>query len=111
MKTFRPLRVGNLIRDELSGLILREVELPGAIVTITEVEVDKRMDWATVRVSVIPAPKAAMVLAILAERVLDLQYLLLRKINIKPMPHLRFELDEGPAKAAEIEKLLLKDNT
>jgi len=37
-----------------------------------------------------------------------LQHLLLRKINIKPMPEIRFKIDIGLERAAEVEKALLR---
>ena len=59
---FRSERVGKLIREELSKMILREVELP-ALATITEVEVDKNLEGARVKVSVLPASGEKAVLA------------------------------------------------
>ncbi len=103
----RPLRVSNLIRDELSNLLLREVETPGALLTITEVDVDPKLDGAKVKVSVLPAGKALGALAELKRRRGELQHLLNHKLNIKPMPRIDFELDRGPEKAADIEKILL----
>ncbi len=105
---FRSERVGKLIREELSKMILREVELP-ALATITEVEVDKKLDGARVKVSVIPAIAEKKVLDELAKNAGHLQYLLLRKINIKPMPRIFFEIDHGFENAAKVEKLLGED--
>jgi ribosome-binding factor A len=105
---FRSERVGKLIREELSKMILREVELP-ALATITEVEVDKNLEGARVKVSVLPAKEAENVLAILAAHAGHFQYLLLRKINIKPMPRIFFDLDHGLENAALVEKLLGQD--
>lgn len=103
----RPLRVSNLIRDELSNLLLREVETPGALLTITEVIVDSKLDTAKVKVSVLPSEKAAMALSELKSKRGELQHLLNHKLNIKPMPRISFEIDHGPEKAAGIEKILL----
>ncbi len=104
---FRSLRVSNLIRDELSNLLLREVETPGAILTITEVDVDPKLEGARVKVSVLPSEKAPAAFAELKNRQGELQHLLNHKLNIKPMPRINFEIDRGPEKAADIEKILL----
>ncbi len=107
---YRSLRVSNLIRDELTKIILREVEFePGVLVTVTEVEADKKLDDAAVRVSVLPSVKADGALKVLRARTGELQHLLSRKLNIKPMPRIRFELDRGPEKAAGVEKILLDE--
>ena len=105
---FRSERVGKLIREELSKMILREVELP-AMVTITEVEVDKKLEGARVKVSVIPASGEKAVLAELTARAGYFQHLLLKKINIKPMPRIVFVIDHGFENAALVEKLLGQD--
>lgn len=106
----RSERVSKLIREELSKLILKELEFPGALATITEVEVDKKLENARVMVSVIPSSSAPAALKELGEAAGNLQYLLLKKINIKPMPRIVFELDHGPENAAVVEKLLIEDN-
>ena len=104
---FRNLRVANLIRDELSEIILRELEFSGALLTITEVKSDKKLEGAEVRVSVIPSQKSTEVLSELNSKAGFLQHLLNKKLNIKPMPRIRFEIDPGPEKAAKVEKILL----
>jgi ribosome-binding factor A len=109
---YRPLRVGNLIREELSVLLQRDLEFPGALVTITEVDITKKMDTAHVRVSVLPSQKGAEVLKILQAARGEMQYKLVRKLNIKPMPQMIFDIDHGPENAAAVEKALMgEDNS
>lgn len=110
MRFFRADRVSSVIREELGKLILREVEFGGAIVTITEVEAHKKLDTATVYVSVFPSEQAPEAMRILGEATPRLQHLLLRKMNIKPMPRIEFRYDVGPEQAARVEKALLNDN-
>ncbi|HUZ92617.1 MAG TPA: ribosome-binding factor A [Candidatus Paceibacterota bacterium] len=103
----RSLRVSKLIREELAKIILREFEFPGALVTITEVEVADKLESAKVLVSVIPSKSAVGVMRKLGASAGELQHLLLKKVNIKPMPRIVFELDHGPENAAVVEKKLL----
>ena len=102
-------RVSELIRKELGELILRELEFPGAIMTILEVDVTKKLDYARVHCSVIPSAKSDEVIKILHSRQRELQNKLLRKINIRPMPELQFEIDHGGEKAADIEKVFIEE--
>lgn len=102
-------RINSLIREELGKIILKELEFPAALVTITEVDTSKDIDKAVVGVSVLPSEKSGEALIILNRNVRHLQYLLMKKINIKPMPQIVFEIDYGLEKAAEVEKLLLQD--
>ncbi len=107
---YRSLRVQNLIREELGKIIVRELEFPNALPTITEVEVDKKFSTAVVRVSVIPIAQAPKSIKTLQDAQGRLQHLLLKKINVKPMPRIRFELDRGPENAANVERRLLEDS-
>ncbi len=108
MRFFRSERVGKLIRAELSKIIIREVEFPDALVTITGVTVDKKLERAKVSVSAIPSSAGDAALAELQKRTGYLQHLLMKKINIKPMPRISFYIDHGVENAAAVEKALLK---
>jgi ribosome-binding factor A len=110
MRFFRSERVSELIRQQLGEIMLREVDLPeGVLATITEVEVDKKLEHAKVKVSVIPSDRAAVVLKELDFRAGYLQHLLFQKINIKPMPRIAFAIDRGYENAAQVEKKLMTD--
>ena len=100
-------RVTSLIQEELSKIIVRELEFDGALVTMTEVEVQKDLDYAVVKISVIPSTKNKEVLEILHKNQRRLQHVLANKIHIKPMPEIRFQIDSGPEKAAAVEKVFL----
>lgn len=110
MRNYRDLRVASVIRKELSILLLREVDFEGAIVTITEVSIDEGFAWADVFVSVLPTGREADTLRTLKRATPHLHHLLNRKLNIRPMPRIRFKFDRGPEHAAKIEKILLEDN-
>ncbi len=102
-------RVSSLIQEELSRLILENVEFSGALVTITNVQVDSHLEEARVRISVMPVGKFDEVMLKLSKAKRHLEYLLLRRINIKPMPKIVFEPDYGPHDAAKIEKIVIEN--
>lgn len=104
---YRPLRLANLIRDELGAILLRDFEFPGALVTVTEVNIDSKLERALVKVSVIPSEKVEQALLKLTHARNTLQRALVRKVNVKPMPLIEFQIDRGPENAARIEKILL----
>jgi ribosome-binding factor A len=108
MRFFRSQRVQSLIQDQLSQIIGRELEFNGALVTVMEVDVDKKMERAKIRVSVIPSNKEDDALRELERSAGRLQHILLKKINIKPMPRIMFELDHGAVNAATVEKVFLE---
>ncbi len=104
----RNVRVNELIQQELGKLILRDIELTGGIMTITGVDVTEKLDYARVKVSVLPASLERKALGLLQDNVGRLQHTLLRVINIKPMPHLQFEIDKGAEVAAKMEKVFME---
>lgn len=105
---YRAERLGSLIQSELSKLIERIVETPGALLTITEVELNKKMDYALVRVSVYPSEKAEEALKSLQKHSREIYGLLMKKIQIRALPRIAYKLDYGPEKAAAIEKISLE---
>ena len=110
MRFFRSQRVSSLIHEELSKIIAREIEFPvGSLATIVDVDVDKNLERAKIGLSVIPASAAAEALRMVNDRAGELQFLLNRKLNIKPMPRLIFQLDHGNENAAAVEKTLLNE--
>jgi ribosome-binding factor A len=96
-----------LLREHVSELIIREVDFAGALVTVTDVEIDKKLEHAKVKVSVIPGDRDLAVIRELDKQAPHLQHLLMKKINIKPMPRIAFVVDHGYENAAQVEKRLM----
>lgn len=92
MKLYRNLRVQNLIAEELGKLLIREFEFSGAIVTVTDVVVSSDLLRADVYLGIIPHEKGPEVFYTLSRARPWIQHKLLRKINIKPMPTIVFQI-------------------
>lgn len=105
---YRPDRVSSIIQRELSKILQRNLDVANALVTVTGVEVDSAMERAKAKIGVIPAVKDEEIMRTLAARRGALQFLLARKLNIKPMPRIEFVLDAGAENAAQVEKLLME---
>lgn len=105
---YRDERLASQIRDELSTVILREMEFPGAMPTITDVELTQKRDAATVHVSVIPDEQADHVVARLNGARGMLRHLLIKPIPIRVVPELVFKADRGLQNAAAVEAALLR---
>ena len=103
--------MASLMLEELNTLIGRELEFDKALVTLTTIEITDDLAIAHVKFSVLPESEAKKVLKVLQKFAGRLYFLLLKKLNIKPLPRLKFEIDRGQENAAEVEKLLLKEDT
>jgi ribosome-binding factor A len=104
----RPERMSHLLRKELGEMLLREFEFTGALITLTEVVVSADLEHAKAKISVMPHKNEKPVLSALQKMTGHFQHELNHKLNFKPMPRLMFALDEGPERAAAIEKDLLE---
>ncbi|MAF13536.1 MAG: ribosome-binding factor A [Parcubacteria group bacterium] len=103
----RILQINELIRQELNNLILTEIELPkNSLATIIKVETSKDLRHAKVWLSIIPTSYTKKVLDRFRGKAGHLQYLLNKKLTMKPLPRLSFDIDETERKAGGIEELL-----
>lgn len=93
MRTFRSQRVEDLIQEYLAELLIREFDFDGALVTIKTVAVDSDLKTASVKLSVIPFEKELATYIMVDSRKKELQRKLLRKLNIRPLPQLKFEIE------------------
>ena len=105
--SYRQERLTSLIKEELSKIIIREIEFPGSLVTIINVEINKKSDKAIIGFSVLPSENFNKVLKILNKSTPHLQYLLMKKIAV-PIPRIMFKIDHGSEKAVRVEELLGK---
>ena len=104
---YRKERMGEELRTNLSRMMREELELKNMLVTITDVVVTGDLSEARVRISVLPDNQAEEALRILRKFAGRFQGMLLRAMNVQPLPRIAFEIDFGPQKAADIETMLL----
>ncbi|MCL4400240.1 ribosome-binding factor A [Patescibacteria group bacterium] len=100
MRPFRNLKTESVIQGELSKIFLRDFDFDGALVTITGVKVSEDMADAEVKISVLPFEKEIEVYKMIEGRRREVQGKLLRKMNIKPMPRLKFAIDQSSENTA-----------
>ena len=102
-------QVNELIRNELSAIILREITTPpGSIVTVTSVTTSKDLNHSTVLITVLPDKYRDTVLEKLNKKAGYLTSLLAKKVIIKRIPRLFFKYDTKEAQALHINELIDK---
>lgn len=105
----RVLRVNQLIKRELSKIMLQEVDFSeGILVTLTRVETFPNLQESKIYVSVYPEKEAPKVLDALNRLVYPLQQKLNRRLKMRPSPKIRFVVEKATAEAGRIEELLEK---
>lgn len=105
----RILRVNALIKRELSQIFLTEVDFPrGVLVTITKVETSANLKEVKVYISVMPDSKSSRISGILNKIIYGIQQNLNKRLMMRPIPRIRFEIEQKTKEAAKIEELLEK---
>ncbi len=105
--SLRIQRINELLKQEISELILKELDFSkDIIITVTTVEASPDLRQAKVKVSIMPFLQADKVLKALNFRALVIQRLLNKKLKMKSIPKIKFELDRSEEKARRVDQLL-----
>ena len=107
----RQLRLNELVKRELSGIIARELNFEGALVSINDVDVAADMRNAHVFVSVLGSAQRESVMNKLEENRPALQAALSRKVVLKYTPHLVFHLDTSIERGARVIEIIQEIET
>ena len=100
-------RVNQLLKKELSLLLLKEMEFPADVLaTITRLETTKDLRESNVFVSVLPKEKSEKVCQILNKSLYFLQPKLNKRLGMRPLPKIRFLEEKLTSEAGQIEKIL-----
>ena len=102
----RLLRVNELVKRELSGIIAREISFGSAIVSISHVDVTSDLKNAHVFVSILGPETPASVMSKLEEHRVSLQAELARHVVLKYTPHLVFHIDDSIERGARVIEII-----
>jgi ribosome-binding factor A len=107
----RMLRVNEVVKRELSGILAREISFEGALVSINHVKVSSDLKNAHVFVSVLGSETGDSVMKKLEEHRAAFQAELAGRVTMKFTPHLLFHLDESIARGSRIVEILQQIDT
>lgn len=100
-------RVNQLIKKEISQLLLKEVGFPkNILVTVTRAETSANLIQAKIYISVMPENQSKRVLGILNYQIYNLQQRLNKRLKMRPIPKIEFVEEKKTKEAGKIEKLL-----
>ncbi|MGN2247343.1 30S ribosome-binding factor RbfA [Frateuria sp. GZRR35] len=100
-------RVGAELRRELGLLVhaaVRDHALPS--VSVSDVEVTRDLDFASVWVTALQAERAKEAVKALNELAIEFRRTLSRSMRLRRVPELRFKYDDSVDKSERIERLL-----
>ena len=102
----RLLRVNELLKRELSALLVREMTFENLLVTVNQVDVTPDLKSAHVYVSVLGSEGRKDVLPTLEANRAALQADLSKHVVLKYTPHLVFHLDDSIERGARVLEIL-----
>jgi ribosome-binding factor A len=102
----RLLRVNELLKRELSALLVREMTFENLLVTVNQVDVTPDLKSAHVYVSVLGSEGRKDVLPKLEANRAALQADLSKHVVLKYTPHLVFHLDDSIERGARVLEIL-----
>jgi ribosome-binding factor A len=102
----RLLRVNELLKRELSALVVREMDFEDLLVTINQVDVTPDLKSAHVYVSVLGSIGREEVIPALEANRAMLQADLARHMVLKYTPHLIFHLDDSIERGSRVLEIL-----
>jgi ribosome-binding factor A len=100
------LRVNEVVKRELSGIIAKEMNFEGALVSVNHVDVTSDLKNAHVFVSVLGTETGDSVISKLAAHRSALQAELARHVTMKYTPHLIFHLDNSIERGARVIEIM-----
>lgn len=102
-------RVSQLIKREISQILLREVEFPSAVlVTVTQVQTSTDLRNTNILISVMPGKETENILNFLNRKIYILQQKLNKRLKMRPIPKIKFLEEKETAEAGRIEEILEK---
>ena len=103
----RLIRVAEILKRELSMVILREVPSDGALITVNAVDVSPDLRNATVHVGILgTAAQQRQTLERLEQHRVVLQAETAKRVVLKFTPHLHFQLDESIERGSRVLDIL-----
>lgn len=100
-------KLNDLLRDEVARILLVELEKEeDTLVTVTGADVSPTLEHATIKISVFPVNKADEVLKKIEKQIYHIQQLLNKRLAMRPIPKIRFEIDNTEERASQIEEKL-----
>jgi ribosome-binding factor A len=100
------LRVNEVVKRELSGIIAREISFEGALVSINHVDVTSDLKNAHVFVSVLGTESRESIMSKLSSHRAALQAELARHVTMKYTPHLIFHLDNSIERGTRVIEIM-----
>lgn len=96
--------LNSLIQEQVSKIIIREVEFTDCLVTVTRVDTSPDCSKSDVFITVMPDSKEKDAIKSIYANIHEVQRQMNKKLKMKYVPRLSFEIDEGAKNLYKIDQ-------
>lgn len=106
MHSRRIERINKLLKEEVNKILLKEFDFVNVLVTIINVETSDDLKYCDIEVSVLPDKKEKLILEMLKRQIYGIQKTLDKRLKMRPVPRIKFIIDQNIKKLHKIDELL-----
>jgi ribosome-binding factor A len=100
-------KINELVRQNINDIILKDLSLKeGVFVTVAKVDTTPDLRYTRISISIFPEKERDYTMKTLRKEIFNIQGILNKKLSMRPLPKVVFEMDVTESKADEVEKLL-----
>lgn len=99
-------KVNELLKREIGKILSQELDFSNILITVTRINTSSNFIQAKTYVSVFPEKERERVLSYLNRNIYFLQQILNKKMKIRPVPKIIFEIEKEVQQAGSIEETL-----
>jgi len=103
--SFRKEILNSLLRKEVSKIMMKEMDFGKTLVTVTQAKVSNDLSKAKILITVFPESEEKNALFELQKNIYHLQKILNKKLKMKKVPKISFEIDQGMKNLYKIDKI------
>lgn len=99
-------KINELLKREIGKILSQELDFANTLVTVTRIDTSSNLIQAKTYISIFPEKERKRVFEYLNRNIYFLQQDLNKRMEIRPVPKIIFEIETEVEKAGEIEKTL-----
>ncbi len=100
-------KVNELLQFEVSKIVKSEVEVgTNVLITVVRADASPTLEHATIWISVFPSEKEQETLEKIQEKIYSIQQALNKRLVMRTVPKIRFEIDKTEEQASRIEEII-----
>ncbi len=98
-------KINSLLEKEIGRILLKKMDFGNALVTITNIRVNRNLSQAEVFITVMPETKEKEVIQILKRNTGNIQQIINKRLKMFSVPKINFKIDQSMKNFYKIDEL------